>query len=173
MDMLAAWVLSAIVAISLVLQLTLHELPCPLCLLQRAGLLIIALTLAFNLLFGRSTRHYGFTIITAVLTAIFAFRQVGLHSLPDSGSYGFPVWGISLYAWISIVAGVMILYTAFMLIITQGTAGLEPPAASKKLSRITIYIVILLALANTVSVLFECGLQNCPANPIHYQLLAH
>ena len=172
LDMLAVWTLSAIVTAALVLQVTLHELPCPLCLLQRAGLLLIALTLTFNLTFGRSTRHYGFVIIAALVTAIFAIRQILLHILPHSSTYGFPVWGLSLYAWISIIAAVMIVYSALMLIITKATAELTPPTLPKVLSRTTICIVLLLALANTVSTLLECGPRNCPANPVHYQLLS-
>ena len=173
LDMLAVWTLGVIITASIVLQLSWHELPCPLCLWQRFGLLLVALSLALNLQFGRSMRHYGFAIIAALATAIFSIRQVLLHILPGDHGYGSPFWGLSLYSWLTIITSVMIAYSAIMLIITRSTATLKPSTMPKALSCITIAIIFILTLANAVSTFLECGLHNCPPNPVSYLLLSH
>src|SRR5690606_37119193 len=49
LDTLFAWILMEIDMFSLGLQFDTHELPCPLCLLQRMGSLLIVLSLALTL----------------------------------------------------------------------------------------------------------------------------
>lgn len=169
LDVLAIWVLGAIVATSMGLQFILHELPCPLCLLQRAGLIAIALTLTFNLKFGRQTRHYGFAIIATLLTGAIAARQVLLHIMPDTGSYGFPVFGLSLYVWMIIITVCVLIYSALILIINGFTADVT--SIPRFISNFTLAIVLVLAVFNTALVLLECGWQDCPDNPTVYRLL--
>lgn len=170
-DMFAAWVLCIIIATSMGLQFILHELPCPLCLLQRAGLIVIALALAFNLKFGRQARHYGFVIIASLLTGAMAIRQVLLHIVPGTGSYGFPVFGFSLYVWMVVITCAVLVYSAFILIVTN--AKQETIPTPRFLCNITLGTIVLLAALNTVLVLFECGWHNCPDNPTMYWLIKH
>lgn len=60
-----------LIAVDLVLvlafvdQLWLHDLPCPLCILQRAAFIAAGFGLALNLLFGPRPSHYGVLILGA------------------------------------------------------------------------------------------------------------
>uniref|UniRef100_UPI0020C38DC2 disulfide bond formation protein B n=1 Tax=Salmonella enterica TaxID=28901 RepID=UPI0020C38DC2 len=57
-------------------QLVRQELPCPICLLQRAGLNIAGFGFLFNLCFGLRGIHYGMEIIGSILTGVMASRQI-------------------------------------------------------------------------------------------------
>lgn len=63
-------------------QLVRHELPCPICLLQRAGLIIAGFGFLFNLCFGLRGIHYGMVIIGSILTGVMASRQYVCISCP-------------------------------------------------------------------------------------------
>lgn len=73
---------------SLYYQLVRHELPCPICLLQRAGLIIAGFGFLFNLCFGLRGIHYGMVIIGSILTGVMASRQICLHIMPGDTGYG-------------------------------------------------------------------------------------
>lgn len=75
-------------------QLVRHELPCPICLLQRAGLIIAGFGFLFNLCFGLRGIHYGMVIIGSILTGVMASRQICLHIMPGDTGYG---WITLLY----------------------------------------------------------------------------
>ncbi|WP_296925204.1 disulfide bond formation protein B [Thiohalocapsa sp.] len=69
-------------------QLIGHDLPCPLCLLQRVGFMLAGFGLALNVAFGQRASHYAVVILGAVAGFAIAVRQVLLHIVPGSGSYG-------------------------------------------------------------------------------------
>ncbi|KDS03141.1 inner membrane protein [Salmonella enterica subsp. enterica serovar Heidelberg str. RI-11-014316] len=77
-------------------QLVRHELPCPICLLQRAGLIIAGFGFLFNLCFGLRGIHYGMVIIGSILTGVMASRQICLHIMPGDTGYGSAIFWITL-----------------------------------------------------------------------------
>lgn len=156
-----------------VFQILLHELPCPLCLLQRVGFLGVAFGFLLNLRFGLRPSHYAIVLLSALFTAFVALRQVALHIIPGSGVYGDAIFGIHLYTWSFIIAMMVVVGTTFMLGIDRQyqkeahTKHMHWPIATY-----TLYAVfILLVFSNLVSVILECGLQQCPDNPVQYKLL--
>ena len=88
-----------LLVIAFVDQLWFRDLPCPICILQRAGFVAAGFGIALNLLFGPRPSHYGMTIVGAAVGAAIAMRQILLHIVPDSGSYGNAVFGMHLYSW--------------------------------------------------------------------------
>ena len=64
-------------------QYGLSEDPCPLCLLQRMGMIGVALGLSFNTFFGFGKKHFAFVIFAAVVGCGFSTRQVLLHIAPE------------------------------------------------------------------------------------------
>jgi len=86
-----------VLAIAFVDQLWFRDLPCPLCILQRAGFTAAGVGIALNLIFGPRPSHYGITILGASIGASISIRQILLHIVPGTGSYGNAIFGLHLY----------------------------------------------------------------------------
>ncbi len=150
-------------------QLIYHELPCPLCLLQRVGFIGICIGLLMNLRFGPKPAHYSLTLLSALLTSWIALRQIALHVVPGTGSYGDPVFGFHLYTWSFILSTFTLLYTAIVLAFQQQYSMVRP--VSKVITFFTQLCFVLLfaiTLLNGISTVLECGFHYCPDNPTHY-----
>ena len=57
---------SGILLVAFLYQFGLGELPCPLCLLQRAAFSAVGLGLVLNVCFGPRPAHYGIVVLGAV-----------------------------------------------------------------------------------------------------------
>src|SRR5580698_8453161 len=80
-------------------QIVMNELPCLLCILQRIGFLATAFGFLMNLRFGLRPSHYAMALTGALFTSFVALRQIALHVVPGTGTYGQPVLGMHLYTW--------------------------------------------------------------------------
>ena len=58
-----------------VLQVAWNELPCPLCLLQRIGFVMVMFGFMLNIIYGTQQRHYGVILIGALFGAATALRR--------------------------------------------------------------------------------------------------
>lgn len=163
--------ISAVLIFAFTDQLVYGDLPCPLCILQRAGLIAAGFGLALNMRFGPRPSHYGLMIIGALAAGIIARRQVLLHIVPGTGSYGDMFFGLHYYTWMVIVSTLIILGTAGMLLFDrQFTDDREgEPLAGWMLGSFALFGV--LALANGISTILECAGGLCPDNPTGYLLL--
>jgi disulfide bond formation protein DsbB len=151
-------------------QLSLFELPCPLCLLQRAGLMLIGFGFLLNLRFGIKSRHYSMALVGCVVTGIIAVRQVFLHILPGDAGYGSAFLGLHFYTWALIAAIITTIAVAVMLALHQHDTSVE--AAPKSLfAKLVIILFTLIIAANLLSTVLECGGGQCDDNPTFYQLL--
>ncbi len=90
--------------------------PCPLCRMQRAGLIASGFGLALNLRFGPRPSHYAIVTIGALAGAVAAAAQVLLHIAPGTGSYGQPLFGVHLYTLALIAFVAIIASSAIMLL---------------------------------------------------------
>src|SRR5690606_9755340 len=72
--------------------------------------------LALNMRFGPRPSHYGLMIIGALAAGIVARRQVLLHIVPGTGSYGDMFFGLHYYTWMVIVSTLIIFGSAGMLL---------------------------------------------------------
>ena len=152
-------------------QLARGELPCPLCLLQRAALIGAGLGLMLNVRFGASESHYGVAILSALAGAAFAARQILLHIVPGTGGYGAVLFGYHFYTWVLVIFFLIALFAGAMLFIEaqfmEGLRDWRPTAGAQILG----WLFVALALANAVSTLLLCGFGPCPENPTGYELL--
>ena len=147
-------------------QFGLNEFPCPLCILQRMGMMLSslgALYVVVNSLRGTLTNSgfmtgLGLAILGALLGASISVRQILLHILPGDPGYGGAVFGLHLYTW-ALISFVVVLVFAGVLL-TFGTE-FEPVAPSSKFGRAIAWIVIGVFLftvaANLVAVFAEEG----------------
>lgn len=155
------------------IQLIFHEYPCPLCLLQRVGMLGVGVGLLMNLKFGIKPMHYGLSIVSALIGAGVATRQILLHIVPTADGitgFGDPVLGLHLYTWALIVFLASILGIALLMIFSKE----EHPQSDAVLSPLVkgVFILfIVLALTNGLSTFLECGFMPCPENPTEYKML--
>lgn len=159
--------------IAFIFQFALKELPCPLCLLQRLGLLAMSFGFLLNVRYCIKPNHYAFILLAALFTAAVSLRQVLLHIVPGTGAYGDAFLGLHLYTWMFLISCATILYTAIILCIpdqyTHHSAEIQSPLL-KTLGHFAFLCLFSIAAANVVSVWLECGLKECPENPVTYKI---
>lgn len=149
-------------------QFALHELPCPLCLLQRAGLVALGLAICLNLRFGVQIPHYGLMLLASLMGFGIATRQILLHITPGDSGYGSAVLGLHLYTWASIFFFVSLVFVSLSLLVDKAFFASNNKISVNYFSRGLIALFLVLILANMLGVFFECGIGVCPDNPIVY-----
>ncbi|MSR40609.1 MAG: disulfide bond formation protein B [Phycisphaerales bacterium] len=173
-----------IVAVSCVLlgafgaQFLQHEMPCPLCILQRMGMMLCASGPAW-LLCRAAMREvdardyaecYGLSILSAILGGSVALRQICLHIAPGDTGYGSPMFGLHLYTWSFIVFVTVVAVSGLQLLLLPKRAerlriGFIPKAC--------VALLIAVVAANTIAVFVEEGFHlYLPDNPTEYQLFS-
>lgn len=156
-------------------QIALNELPCPLCLLQRAGFAVVGAALALNVLIGPRPGHYALMLGGAVIGGSVSLRQIALHIVPGTGSYGSPIFGLHLYTWAFVIFGLVVIGTAFMLLYErQFSASHDTKGTGSRLGLLggaAVGLFALAVLANGVSTILDCGGGLCPDNPVTYETI--
>lgn len=164
--------LSGVLAFAFADQIFHGDLPCPLCILQRAGFAAAGFGLALNLRFGPRPSHYALTILAAVAGGSVSLRQMALHIVPGTGSYGDAFMGLHFYTWAFVLSGLIVIGTATMLLFDRQFRDAEKAAAPLSGLVVAVFgLFALLTLGNGVSTLLECGGGLCPDNPTDYLLL--
>ena len=169
-------VIAGILTAAMTMQYGYGELPCPLCLLQRVALFGVCFGIIQSFRHGFSYQNTGISLIFTIFLLIVSVRQTLLDIYPRPGHeyIGTEVFGIHMPVW-SIIIAVCIL-TAYALKLTalgsnDHLPDVQPeqyPALSKTARFVGLYIVVI-AVINTVSVLLQCGLNQC--HTFNYQLL--
>lgn len=158
-------VLAAILTAAMVLQYGYHEVPCPLCLLQRIAMFGICFALMLQDRRGDRVRCIGLGIVSALFLLVVSARQTLLDICPLPGrSYvGSAVLGLHMPVWSVIVALAVIAVLAVQLAVL-GAEGPREEATWPLLSRIAaiagLYVIALCAI-NLVSAILQCGLGAC------------
>jgi disulfide bond formation protein DsbB len=163
-----------VLVLAFVDQLWNHDLPCPLCTLQRAAFIAAGFGLALNLIFGPRPSHYGVMILGAAAGAAIAMRQILLHIVPGTGAYGNPMLGMHLYSWAFVIFAFMIVGGAILLFNDRQFGRPEPWSQRLGILPLTALAVFaVVTVGNVVSTLLICGLGFCPDNPTQYLLFSN
>lgn len=158
-------------------QFAIGEFPCPLCLLQRMCMLGVAFGLLLNLKHGFRPAHYGMSVLSALLGAGIATRQILLHIAPKPGDngYGTPVLGLHLYTWALIFFIASIAAIALLLMapkqFERSIGSPRIPKTVTNIASVAFWTLFLLSATNMFFALLECGFGPCPDDPVSYQLL--
>ncbi len=171
--------LALILIIAFGMQFFMGELPCPLCLLQRLGILAIGFGFLLNIHYHIRTSHYAISLLAAVFTALVSMRQVLLHIVPTPGDYGYgsAIFGLHMYTWVFIISIVAIIYIAIVMSwpaqYVLGKTHSDEPAELKApwarhISHFAFLLFFIVTIANVISLHEECGWHECPDNPIAY-----
>lgn len=164
--------LSSALGFALADQLIMHDLPCPLCLLQRMAMFGVGIGLVLNIAVAHEPRHYAMMIISAVLGMFIAIRQILLHIVPGTGAYGDPFLGLHFYTW-AFILFVGVIAGASLMLLVNGSWPRARGRAIPLLGHAAIGIFFLLAVANVLGTTFECGTGACPDDPTTYEWLNH
>ncbi|RSD29755.1 disulfide bond formation protein B [Vibrio pectenicida] len=163
--------MTLVLLIGFVLQFALNELPCPLCLLQRIGFIMVMFGFLLNVKYGPEQRHYGVVLIGALFGAATSLRQISLHVIPGTPGYGSPVLGIHYYTWAFVLFAATILAVAILLMMWRQEWNSEPYTMSM-LGRWVCLIALAVVALNILSTFAECGPYQCPDNPLNYWLFS-
>ncbi|MDR5781026.1 disulfide bond formation protein B [Caballeronia sp. LZ065] len=176
LNMLGLFGIALILTIAFYYQLAHGELPCPLCLLQRAGFIAIGMGFLFNLRVGERGAHYAMILVGSLVTGIISIRQVSLHLPPGDAGFGSTLLGLHFYTWSLIATLGFVCYVALMFVAKDRVgkrAAIHEASGNSNASRAMYVLFMLLVAANLLSTVLECGAGQCDDNPIHYQLLKY
>jgi disulfide bond formation protein DsbB len=152
LNALGLYAIAAVLAAAFAAQLMLHELPCPLCLLQRIQFAMLAIGPILNIRHGPRPSHYAVSLLAAIAGAAFATRQVLLHIMPGDPGYGSALFGYHYYTWALIGFCVAIVATAAILLFDrQFKPDSTTPAKAGAFAQTAIWLVIALTAANVTS----------------------
>jgi disulfide bond formation protein DsbB len=161
-------VMCAILIAAMGFQYLNGELPCPLCLLERAAMFGVCFGILMQMRDGFSYQNTGFSLLAAMFLLIVSTRQTLLDIYPRPGHeyIGSAVFGLHMPVWSIVIALALLLGFALKLAVLGGDRHLQDnPAASFPLiagaSRILGPLVIALCAVNLVSVVVQCGLGQC------------
>lgn len=158
-----------VLALAFIDQLWFRDLPCPVCILQRAAFTAAGFGLALNLLFGPRPSGYGLTIVGAAVGAAISMRQILTHIVPGSGSYGNEIFGMHLYSWAFIAFALMIVGCGLLLLDDRQFARSEPRSNRLSVLPLAAFVLfVVLAVGNVISTLLICGAGFCPEAPAGY-----
>ena len=146
-------------------QFALSEVPCPLCLLQRMGMIGVIFGLSLNVFFGFDSKHFGVVIISAIVGAMFSVRQVLIHICGRDGDvgYGTPFFGMHLYTWGVLIFVASILGSAIFLFFNNKFKK-EGENVIQNYERYVVLLAMLIVLVNVVAAFFECQFGPCCEN---------
>ncbi len=174
LNALGLYAVALVLAAAFAAQFVLHELPCPLCLLQRILFATLAIGPILNIRFGPRPSHYAMSLFAAVAGAVVSTRQVLLHIMPGDAGYGSALFGYHYYTWalIGFIAAIVLL-AAILLFDRQFDDTAPQPISGGAFAQAAVWLVIGLTALNVVSTLLECGFGACADNPTVYELLKH
>ena len=111
LNALSLYAVALVLAAAFAAQFILHELPCPLCLLQRILFAALAIGPILNIRFGPRPSHYAMSLLAAVAGAVASTRQVLLHIMPGDAGYGSALLGYHYYTWalLGFIAAIVLL----------------------------------------------------------------
>ena len=172
LNALGLYAIALVLTAAFAAQLMLHELPCPLCLLQRVLFAALAIGPILNIRFGPRPSHYALSLFAAGAGAVASTRQVLLHIMPGDAGYGSALLGYHYYTWalLGFVAAI-VLIAAVLLFDRQFGDEAMHPASADVFVQAAVWLVIGLTVLNVISTLLECGFGACADNPAVYEML--
>jgi len=181
---LHAWVLAYCVVMlsAFFIQFVMGEFPCPLCMLQRYGMILSTLAAMFVIMQARrgtlTTARYaqglGMGLLSVLAGASVSIRQIELHILPGDPGYGEPFLRLHLYTWAFVTFAIVMIYVGVMcLLMPRGIP--QAPAegtTARKISTAIIWLFLGVVAANVIAIIFLEGFAAVlPDDPTGYTLI--
>jgi disulfide bond formation protein DsbB len=169
-------VIADILTAAMTMQYAYGELPCPLCLLQRLAMFGVCVGIMWSFRHGYSPRNTGISLLFAIFLVVVAVRQSLLDIYPRPGHeyIGSAIFGLHMPVWSVAIGLVLLLALAAKLAIVGGDRELERhsvkvfPLVNRLAGIVSLYVIALISI-NLISVILQCGLNEC--HTFGYQLL--
>ena len=165
--------MAAVLTTAMVFQYYGGEIPCPLCLLQRAAMFGVCFGVILHFRHGYSARNDGVSMLFALFLLIVSARQtlLDIYPRPGHGYIGNAVLGLHMPVWSVIIAVAVLLAFAIKLAVLDGEdlRDREPSPALGRLARLLCLYVVAICLINLASVILQCGAGACHTS--EYRLL--
>lgn len=169
-------VIAAILTTAMTLQYVNGELPCPLCLLQRAAMFGVCFGIMQQFRHGYSYRNTGISLIFSLLLLVISVRQTLLDIYPRPGHeyIGSAVFGMHMPVWSVLIATCLILALAIQLLVWGGDTKwrensiVQFPILKTLATILSIYVIVI-GTINFLSVGVQCKFNEC--HTFSYQLL--
>lgn len=181
---LHAWILAYTVVMlsAFYIQFGQGEFPCPLCMLQRYGMILSTIAALFIVMQARrgtlTTARYaqglGMGLLSVLAGASVSVRQIELHILPGDPGYGEPFLRLHLYTWAFVTFAIVMIYVGVMLTLMPRGIPQAPTADSplRKVSTAIIWLFIGVVAANVIAIIFLEGFAwVLPDDPSGYTLI--
>ena len=181
---LHAWVLAYTVVMlsAFYIQFVEGEFPCPLCMLQRYGMILSTIAALFIIMQARrgtlTTARYaqglGMGLLSVLAGASVSVRQIELHILPGDPGYGEPFLRLHLYTWAFVTFAIVMIYVGVMLTLMPRGIPQAPAVDSplRKVSTAIIWLFIAVVAANVIAIIFLEGFAwVLPDDPTGYTLI--
>ncbi len=161
-------VIAGILTAAMTLQYAEGELPCPLCLLERAALFGVCFGIMLNFRQGFSEQHTGISLLFALFLLIVSVRQTLLDIYPRPGHeyVGSAIFGLHMPVWSIVIALALLGAFALKMAVIGGDNHLRRhapddfPRLKRVADLVTLYAIVL-AVINLVSVVIQCGFGEC------------
>ena len=181
---LHAWVAAYTVVMlsAFFIQFVWGEFPCPLCMLQRYGMILSTLAAMFVIMQARrgtlTTARYaqglGLGLLGVLAGISVSIRQILLHIKPGDAGYGEPFLGLHLYSWAFITFAIVMLYVAAASILMPRGIPHAPAEGTiaRKISTAIIWLFIGVVAANVIAIIALEGFALVlPDDPTSYHLI--
>lgn len=167
-------VLAGIQSAALFMQFALGEIPCPLCLLQRAAMFGVSFGIVRDFREGFSSKNAGLSMIFALFLLVVSVRQtlLDIYSRPGHGYIGSAVLGLHMPVWSVLIAAALLAAYALKLAVLGADEKLVPLRKSPAIAQAANWLgllIVLLAAVNFISVVLQCGVDAC--HTYEYRLL--
>lgn len=178
-----AWVFAYVGVLlgAFTIQFAEGEFPCPLCMLQRYGMILSTLGALWVIMQARRgqltpvryMQGLGMGVLGAAAGALVSVRQILLHIKPGDPGYGSPVLGYHLYTWALITFYIVILFVAILSMLAPIAIPEAPESkGALTLSSIVVWVFVVLVAANVVAIFFLEGFALVlPDDPTSYNLI--
>lgn len=162
-NLISLFAINGVLIYAFIGQFYLGELPCPLCIMQRIGFILVGFAFVLNLRFGAHTSHYGWGILAGLVGLLIALRQILLHILPNDPGYGSTFLGMHFYTWAFVGFLGLLLGQAILLVLPN-----RDVRSRSWISNLVVFLFFALVAANLLSTLLECGIGPCADDPVRY-----
>ena len=162
-NLIALFAINGILIFAFIDQLIFNELPCPLCLMQRMGFVIVGFVFVMNLRCGAYPANYGWGLLGGLVGMMVSLRQVLLHISPGDKGFGATFLELHFYTWAFIGFIGLLFWQSILLMLPS-----RDVRSHSWFSNGLIIIFGALVFGNLVSTLLECGIGVCADNPLHY-----
>ncbi len=161
LNALVILIICGVIGGAYLVEIIYHELPCPLCMLQRIAMIGVGTGALMNLRFGIRPSHYSLILFSALFGMCVSLRQVALHVCPQFPTFGTPVLGLSLFAWAFIVFFCVILGTGFVNILHPNSHDAAEHQHFTFFEKICAYFLVGITFANVITTAWQCGFSPC------------